>query len=335
MDLGLAVKHQTINLVKFKALSKRLQLPLCWTVGILEGLWVFACHNARDGDLSRFSDLELAGWLEYPGNETELIDALVETGWLDRNGDTVFVHDWNEHKPNWLKGIQQRNEKEKPSRKPSYAPSSEPSSSPSSEPSTEPPKTKPNLKPKTITPSQTLPEPEPLSAAWEEVVVECVKLGMDHPEVACEYAKNRGCLASEAMRQVEHFKSHLGAWGIGLLYKVIEHLRPEKRVQWPKPCAQYTKAKEAEKQKLEAAKATDSRKQQKIERRQNELRAKKLEAEFGPQLDAMTITEVRDILSKHFPMAVPLLKGLPCTGSVRKAMLIHLESVAKRPASCF
>ena len=76
----------------------------------------------------------------------------METGWLDRNGDTVFVHDWNEHKPNWLKGIQQRNEKEKPSRKPSYAPSSEPSSSPSSEPSTEPPKTKPNLKPKTITP---------------------------------------------------------------------------------------------------------------------------------------------------------------------------------------
>ena len=325
------MKHQTITLVKFKALSKRLNLPLCWTVGILEGLWLFACHNARDGDLSRFSDLELAGWLEYPGTEVELIDALVETGWLDRNGDNLHIHDWNEHKPNWLKGIQGRSEKEKPSRKPSCVPSPEPSTEPSAVPSTEPPNlTLPNqTKPNETTPYLD-PDLEPLSAAWQEVVVECEKLGMDRPELACRYAKQRGCLASEAMMQVEHYRARPGAWGIGLLYKVIEHLRPEKRVQWPEPSSEYTKAKESEQKKKATERAAEIRKQEKEQRAENGKRAAELEAKFGARLDAMSKEEIREILDEHFPMAKALFRYVPCVGSVRKSMLVHLESVAKK-----
>jgi len=88
------MKHQAITLVKFSALSKRLSLPRCWTIGVLESLWTFACCNARDGDLSRFSALEIAGWIEWPGDENELIEALVETRWLDRDGDSLSIHDW-------------------------------------------------------------------------------------------------------------------------------------------------------------------------------------------------------------------------------------------------
>lgn len=54
------------------------------------------------------------------------------------------------------------------------------------------------------------------------------------------------------MAAVEHFKAHPGAWGIGLLYKVLEHLRPEKRVQWPDPSPEFVKARAAE-QKRQAA----------------------------------------------------------------------------------
>ena len=101
------------------------------------------------------------------------------------------------------------------------------------------------------------------------------EVGHGPPRGRLRIRENRGCLASEAMRHVEHFKSHLGAWGIGLLYKVIEHLRPEKRAM-AEPEAQYTKAKEAEKQSWRPRKRLIHAKQQKIERRQNELRAKKL-----------------------------------------------------------
>jgi hypothetical protein len=97
--------HQAINAVKFKALARRLGLPMYRVVGVLESLWLFAQVQARDGDLSRFTPLELAGWIEWDGgDDAELIDALVETRWLDRDEGWLAIHDWDDHKPNYLKG---------------------------------------------------------------------------------------------------------------------------------------------------------------------------------------------------------------------------------------
>ena len=132
------MKHQTINLVKFKALCKRLSIPLYQGIGLLESLWIFTQIQARDGNLSEFSELEIAGWIEWPGDERELIRALVETRWLDRTGDLLLVHGWNEHKPNWLKGVDARGAVGK------FSPSTEPSTEPSNVP---PNLTQPNLKP--------------------------------------------------------------------------------------------------------------------------------------------------------------------------------------------
>lgn len=143
------MKHQAINLVKFKALSQRLRLPLYRTVGLLESLWVFCQIQARDGDLTRFTPLEISGWLEWDGDdEKALIDALVETGWLDWDGDSLRIHDWDTHKPNWLKGVDAspRTKKRTPSDKPSDSPSVDPSESPSETPGATPPNlTQPNL----------------------------------------------------------------------------------------------------------------------------------------------------------------------------------------------
>jgi hypothetical protein len=133
------MKYQTINLVKFKALGKRLGLPMYQCVGLLESLWLLAQIQARDGDLSKFSNLEIAGWIEWPGDESALVDALVETHWLDRKDGLLAIHDWDEHKPTWLKGVEARGkgkvcEKNKPSSKLSTEPSSKLSSIHSVEP---------------------------------------------------------------------------------------------------------------------------------------------------------------------------------------------------------
>jgi len=148
------VKHQAINLVKFKAFQKRLKLPLGYAIGILESLWIFAQTQARDGDLTKFTALEIAGWIEYPGEPEQLIDALVECRWLDRIDDRILIHDWDEHKPNWLKGVEEKKAKKaiqpgvEPSTEPGTEPSCQPGMEPSSEPSTEPPKPKPKTLPK-------------------------------------------------------------------------------------------------------------------------------------------------------------------------------------------
>lgn len=148
------MKHLAINLVKFKALQKRLGQPVCHVVGYLETLWIFAQLQARDGNLTKFSSLEIAGWIEFPGDPDEFVEALVKTRWLDRVGDQLLIHDWDEHKPNWLKGVSSRRDavpgQSAVFDSPGSEPSQSPSSTPSSEPGTEPPKPKPSL-------SQTIP----------------------------------------------------------------------------------------------------------------------------------------------------------------------------------
>lgn len=153
------MKHQAINLVKFKAFCKRTKAPLCHAVGYLESLWIFAQIQARDGDLTKFTSLEIAGWIEYPGDPQELIDALVETRWLDRVGDRLLVHDWESHKPNWLKGSEARwsganPDNELPSTEASTDTGAVPSTVLGTVPSTLPPKPKPK-------PNLTQPDPNP------------------------------------------------------------------------------------------------------------------------------------------------------------------------------
>lgn len=103
------MKHQTITNLKFKTLGARLRLPLWQVVGLLESLWLFTIHHARDGSLSRFKPAEIAAWMDYVGDAQQLIDSLVETRWLDRGAEgELLIHDWDEHRPTWLKGIDSR-----------------------------------------------------------------------------------------------------------------------------------------------------------------------------------------------------------------------------------
>jgi hypothetical protein len=140
------MKHQSISLVKFKTLAMRLKLPQWQAVGLLESLWLFAQHNARDGVLSRYTAEEFAAWIEWGSDPNELMEALIATRWIDRDGDELVIHDWNQHQPNWLKGVTaHRTPSRQPSTAPSRQPSSQPGTAPSSQPSAEPAPLPPNL----------------------------------------------------------------------------------------------------------------------------------------------------------------------------------------------
>jgi hypothetical protein len=145
------MKHQTINLVKFKSLAKRLNSPLYRCVGVLESLWLFAQFQARDGDLSRFSHFDIAAWLEWEGDPDLLIQALIDTRWLDQDGDVLVIHDWVDHRPNWLRGVAEKARRRGepltesgpvPGSEPSAVPGTGPSTVPGSEPSAVPPETR-------------------------------------------------------------------------------------------------------------------------------------------------------------------------------------------------
>ena len=90
--------RQAHNSPKLKRLKRRLQLPQYAVVGLLESLWHMASTQAQRGDIGKWSNEDIAAQLEWGGDETALIEALVGCGWLDEHPEhRLVVHDWHAH----------------------------------------------------------------------------------------------------------------------------------------------------------------------------------------------------------------------------------------------
>ncbi|HBE71802.1 MAG TPA: hypothetical protein DDW52_26970 [Planctomycetaceae bacterium] len=107
------MKDGTTEKLKFKKLKLRLGLAEWQLVGLLETLWKFTRQNCPQGDIGRFSDEDIAVSIEYSDDATELIAALTDCGWLERDDEfRLVVHDWSEHAPTFIKGCLRRHKRE-------------------------------------------------------------------------------------------------------------------------------------------------------------------------------------------------------------------------------
>src|SRR5688572_15869320 len=78
------MKPKTSELMKFKQLCRRLGESKRGVVGLLELLWNETAKNCPEGDVGRYTDEEIAIMCDWDADPEKLIDALVETKWLDR-----------------------------------------------------------------------------------------------------------------------------------------------------------------------------------------------------------------------------------------------------------
>jgi hypothetical protein len=96
------MKLGTTTHPKFRRLQKQLKLPSYAAAGLLEMLWMLASQYADDGDLTRFTPQEIADYCDYEGDADSLLEALVACKWLDRDADSLRIHDWFDHRSNYL-----------------------------------------------------------------------------------------------------------------------------------------------------------------------------------------------------------------------------------------
>lgn len=97
------MKSGTPGHIKTKKLKLRLNLPLWQVIGILESLWQFAADCADDGGVGRYSNEDIAAYMEWAGDPDELVDALVHCRWLDAHETLrLVVHDWDFHMPYYV-----------------------------------------------------------------------------------------------------------------------------------------------------------------------------------------------------------------------------------------
>jgi hypothetical protein len=92
------MKREAIGHTKMKRLCRRLNVPLWQAVRLLESIWLLTGREVPRGDIGKLTDEDIALAIDYRGDESELIEALVSSGWIDRDAtDRLIVHDWHVH----------------------------------------------------------------------------------------------------------------------------------------------------------------------------------------------------------------------------------------------
>lgn len=79
---------------KSRRLAKLLDDRSAWRYVVT--LWVWAAKHAEDGVLPAEDVDIIAEECGWTGEPSEFIDALVSAGWIDRDGELLVVHDWDE-----------------------------------------------------------------------------------------------------------------------------------------------------------------------------------------------------------------------------------------------
>lgn len=93
------MKRGTPDHPKLRDLAKTLRINEAWAVGLLEMLFHATARYAPCGNIGKASDEWIAMSLAWPRRKApQLIAALIDTGWLDRDPDhRLLVHDWDQH----------------------------------------------------------------------------------------------------------------------------------------------------------------------------------------------------------------------------------------------
>lgn len=85
--------HQTLREhPKTKRLSRLLTIDRWQAVGLLHFLWWWALDYAPEGDLSGFSDEDIADAVDWTEDAERLVRALTQAGFLE---ETLHIHDWD------------------------------------------------------------------------------------------------------------------------------------------------------------------------------------------------------------------------------------------------
>jgi len=93
------MKRNTPMHPKTNMLAAFLGVRRCQAVGVLEMLWHFTAQYCPAGDVGRRTNAQIAAFIDWPVDDADrLIDALIDTGWLDKDPEhRLLVHDWHEH----------------------------------------------------------------------------------------------------------------------------------------------------------------------------------------------------------------------------------------------
>lgn len=106
--------HESVDGPKLRNLFKRLGCSKFEAIGILNFLWFWGLANAEKDGLILYADKEdIERYLYGAGAGSKIspkamVDALIETGWIDQTPAGMCIHDWEVWQEQWYKAKDKR-----------------------------------------------------------------------------------------------------------------------------------------------------------------------------------------------------------------------------------
>jgi len=106
-------KHQ-----KFRDLYKNIGCNEFEALGILVSVWQWGLYNATPDGIIRNADKDdiscclRRASVKSKHDADKIVEALIKSGWIDEDGDTLIIHDWGYWQGAWFKALERR-EKDK------------------------------------------------------------------------------------------------------------------------------------------------------------------------------------------------------------------------------
>lgn len=106
--------HEGVDGPKLRALYKQLGCSKFEAVGILNFLWFWGLSNATKEGLILYADKEdVVEVLSGSGAGSKLdfrkvVDALLDTGWIEYTNGGLYIHDWETWQEQWYKAKERR-----------------------------------------------------------------------------------------------------------------------------------------------------------------------------------------------------------------------------------
>ena len=102
--------HEQVLGGKLRSLAKALGCSQNEALGLLVRLWLWGIRNADSEGLIQSAtkdDLaeELHLGLDRQHTADQAVEALIAVGWIDEDGDRLYIHDWAEWQKQWYKAM--------------------------------------------------------------------------------------------------------------------------------------------------------------------------------------------------------------------------------------
>lgn len=92
-------------------LGHALGLPPAYAAAHMMQLWCWALDNAQDGDLTGLPPAVVAAGAGWAGDPDLFVEAAVTVGYLDRDGDSLRIHDWHDYAGKLIERREQQRER--------------------------------------------------------------------------------------------------------------------------------------------------------------------------------------------------------------------------------